>query len=87
MTIRLNPCFQLSSTKQYIAIQVWKYVSNYTYILLILGFYNKNISAKIKAKFGLKSHSWQISMIANITYYKKDIFVIASINVGKNLTY
>lgn len=54
---------------------------------MTLRFYNRNISAKVKAKFGLESHSWQITVVTNITHYKKDVFVIASTNAGKNLTY
>ena len=64
-----------------------EYVSNYALSLLTPRFYDKDISAKIKAKFNLKTYFWQVSVVVNIIYYKKDIFVIADINVRKNLTY
>lgn len=62
-------------------------MSNYTLILLTLRFYNKNISAKIKAKFDLEPHLWLINVVVNIIYYKKNVFGIASTNTGKNLSY
>lgn len=66
---------------------VWEYMSNYALSLLTLGFYSKDISAKIKAKFDLESYFWLINMITEITYYKKDVFVIADINIIKSLIY
>ncbi len=54
---------------------------------MIPEFHNKDISAKIKAKFGLNPYSWQVNIIANIVHYKKDVFIIAGTNARKNLTY
>lgn len=54
---------------------------------LARGFYDKDISTKIKAKFGSDVHLWQISVITNIAHYKKNIFVIAGTNARESLTY
>ena len=62
-------------------------MSNYTLSSLTPRFYNKDISTKIKVRFGFKPHPWQVSVITNIIYDKKDVFVIASINIGKSLNY
>lgn len=78
---------QLLTTRQYIVRQIWEYVSNYIPSLLTLRFYNKDINAKIKVKCDLDLHLWYINMIADIAYFKKDVFIIVKINAGKSLTY
>lgn len=62
-------------------------MSNYAFNSLTPRFYDKVINAKIKAKFGLESHPWQVSIVANITHYKRDVFVISNTNTEKSLTY
>lgn len=84
--MRLSPPLQLLTIQQ-AAREIWEYVSNYAYSSLTSEFYDKDISVKIKAKFGLKPHPWQISVVAIITHYKKDVFVIAGTNTEKSLTY
>lgn len=61
-------------------------MSNYIPSLLTSRFYDKDINIKIKAKFGLNPYSGQVSVIANITHYKKDIFGIVRTNTRKKLT-
>ncbi len=82
-----SPQPQLLITRQYIARQIWEYISNYILSSLTPRFHDKNISTKIKAKFGLDLYPWQVSMVANITYYKKDVFVIIGTNARKSLIY
>lgn len=48
-TIYSSPFLQLSIIRQYVAMQVWEYVSNYAPSLLTLRFHDKDISIKIKA--------------------------------------
>lgn len=50
-------------------------------------FYNKDINAKIKAKFDLETHFWLVNVVTNIIHFKKDIFVITDTNAKKNLIY
>lgn len=78
---------QLLIIGQHIARQVQEYMSNNTLGSLARGFYNKDISIKIKAKFGSDIYLWQISVITNIAHYKKNIFVIAGTNTRESLTY
>lgn len=73
--------------RQCIVRQVWGYMSNYIPSLLTPRFYDKNISTKIKAKFGLDLYFWQVNMVINIAHYKKDVFVIIETNAGKSQTY
>lgn len=82
-----SSCLPQLLTKQQAARGIQAYVSNYALSLLIIKFHDKDISIKIKAKFGLKPHLQQISMVVNITHYKKNVFVIADIDTGKSLTY
>lgn len=82
-----SPQPQLSTIGQCIVRQIQGYVSNYVPSSLTLGFHNKDITAKIKAKFGLDPHPWQVSVVVDIAHYKKDVFVIAGTNAGKSLTY
>lgn len=57
--------------------------------------YNHNLSTlifhnsqdKIKAKFGSAPFFWQASAIFDLTYQKKDVFVITGTNTRKNLAY
>lgn len=53
-----SPQLQLLTTRQRNASQVWEYVSNYVPSLLTPGFHDKDINAKITAKFGLDHYSW-----------------------------
>lgn len=46
-----------------------------------------NVGEKIKAKFGFAPFSWQANAIVDLTYQKRDVFVIAGTNAGKSLTY
>ena len=46
-----------------------------------------NIRVKIKDKFIFERFPWQVSIVINITQHKKDIFIIASTNAKKSLTY
>lgn len=78
---------QLLIIGQHIAKQVWQYMSNNTLGSFAWGFYDKDISTNIKAKFGSDIHLWQISVITNIAYYKKNIFVIVETNARESLTY
>ena len=56
-TMRSSLSPQLSTIQQ-TANRVWEYMSNYALSLLTPRFYDKNISTKIKAKFGLEIHPW-----------------------------
>lgn len=58
-------------------------MSNYTDSLLTRGFYNKDISAKIKAIFSLNPHFWLVCLVTGIAHYKKNVFVIARTNIKK----
>lgn len=62
-------------------------MNNYIFCSLTLGFYDKDLNAKIKGKFGPNPYFWQISMVVNIAHYKKDVFIIARTNIEKNLIY
>lgn len=41
----------------------------------------------MKTEFGFASYFWQASVIVNLIYQKRDIFVIAETNARKSLTY
>ena len=62
-------------------------MSNYALSSWTPRFHDKDISAKLKARFGFKPYLWQVSVVTNITHDKKDVFVIASTNAGKSLAY
>lgn len=50
-----TPFLQLLTIQQ-TTREIQEYINNYVFSLLTLEFYDQDISIKIKAKFGLKSH-------------------------------
>ena len=46
-----------------------------------------HICQEITKRFRLKTRSWQVSVLIDITYKKRDVYAIASTNIGKNLRY
>lgn len=46
-----------------------------------------NIGDKIKAKFAFVSFLWQASVIVDLIYQIKNVFIIAGINAKKRLIY
>lgn len=59
--------------------------SAYNHNLSTLAFHN--VMDKIKTKFGFVFFFWQANAIINLTYQKKDVFVIAGTNIKNSLTY
>lgn len=45
------------------------------------------VGEKIKAKFGFASFFWQANAIVDLTYQKRDVFVITDTNTQKSWTY
>ncbi len=87
-TTQLDPPSQLGNTEPPItgnSRNVWECVSACNHNSSTPTFHN--VGEKIKAKFGFAPFPWQASAIVDLTYQKREVFVIAGTNAGKSLTY